>query len=104
MAWLILIMAGLFEMLGVLFINIYSKRNNVKSLLGLMLFFGLSFICLTIAMKSISMSTSYAVWTGIGAVGGALLGIIFYGESKNIKRILFMGIILASTIGVKLIS
>ena len=104
MAWLILIMAGLFEMLGVLFINIYSKRNNVKSLLGLMLFFGLSFICLTIAMNSISMSTSYAVWTGIGAVGGALLGIIFYGESKNIKRILFIGIILASTIGLKLIS
>src|SRR5699024_11434815 len=75
--------------------------SDLKFLLGFMLFFGLSFICLTIAMKSISMSTSYAVWTGIGAVGGALLGIIFYGESKNIKRILFIGIILASTIGLK---
>ena len=45
-----------------------------------------------------------AFMDSIGAVGGALLGIIFYGESKNIKRILFIGIILASTIGLKLIS
>ncbi|MBO3077653.1 multidrug efflux SMR transporter [Mammaliicoccus vitulinus] len=104
MAWLVLVMAGLFEMLGVLFINIYAKRNDISSLIGLALFFSLSFICLSIAMNTIPMSTSYAVWTGIGAVGGALLGIIFYGESKEYKRILFIGIILASTIGLKLIS
>nr|WP_263314399.1 SMR family transporter [Mammaliicoccus sp. Marseille-Q6498] len=104
MSWIILVMAGLFEMLGVLFINIYAKKNNIPSLLGLSLFFGLSFICLTIAMNSISMSTSYAVWTGIGAVGGAILGMIFYGESKDIKRLIFIGIILVSTIGLKLIS
>ncbi|CPQ95553.1 MULTISPECIES: multidrug efflux SMR transporter [Mammaliicoccus] len=104
MAWIVLILAGLFEMLGVLFMNIYAKRNNIPSLLGLGLFFVLSFICLSIAMNTIPMSTSYAIWTGIGAVGGALLGIVFYGESKEFKRILFIGIILASTIGLKLIS
>ncbi|MEB7807296.1 multidrug efflux SMR transporter [Mammaliicoccus fleurettii] len=104
MAWIVLVMAGLFEMLGVLFINIYAKRNNISSLLGLVLFFSLSFVCLSIAMHTIPMSTSYAVWTGIGAVGGALLGIIYYGESKDLKRMFFICLILASTIGLKLIS
>lgn len=91
-------------MLGVLFMNIYAKRNNMLSLLGLVIFFGLSFICLSIAMKIIPMSTSYAVWTGIGAVGGAVLGILFYGESKDLKRLFFIAVILGSTIGLKLIS
>ncbi|WP_323703461.1 multidrug efflux SMR transporter [Mammaliicoccus sp. Dog046] len=104
MAWFILVLAGIFEMLGVLFINIYAQRNNKLSLLGLALFFSLSFISLSIAMQTISMSTSYAVWTGIGAVGGAILGIVFYGESKSLKRLVFIGVILASTIGLKLIS
>ncbi|GGI43148.1 DMT family transporter [Mammaliicoccus stepanovicii] len=104
MSWVILIFAGSFEMLGVLFMNIYAKRNNMLSLLGLVIFFGLSFICLSIAMKIIPMSTSYAVWTGIGAVGGAVLGILFYGESKDLKRLFFIAVILGSTIGLKLIS
>lgn len=104
MAWFILVLAGIFEMLGVLFINIYAQRNNTLSLLGLVLFFSLSFISLSIAMQTISMSTSYAVWTGIGAVGGAILGIVFYGESKSLKRLLFIGVILTSTVGLKLIS
>lgn len=104
MEWIILLLAGLFEMTAVMFINMYAKKNNVSSFLGIIILFTLSFICLSIAMESIPMSTSYAIWTGIGAVGGAFLGIVFYDESKSPKRLFFIGVILASTIGLKLIS
>ena len=50
------------------------------------------------------MSTAYAVWTGIGAVGGALIGMLFFKESKDIKRIICIAVILASTVGLKLLS
>ncbi|OTP29631.1 multidrug resistance protein YkkD [Enterococcus sp. 6C8_DIV0013] len=50
------------------------------------------------------MSTAYAVWTGIGASGGAILGIILYKESKDIKRIFFISLILIAAVGLKLIS
>lgn len=50
------------------------------------------------------MGTAYAVWTGIGTVGGALVGILFYGEPKDGKRIFFIALILGSAVGLKLIS
>ncbi|MCD9603671.1 SMR family transporter, partial [Klebsiella pneumoniae] len=48
--------------------------------------------------------TGYAIWTGIGAVGGAIVGMLFFNESKNIKRIICIALILGSTIGLKLVS
>ncbi len=50
------------------------------------------------------MGTAYAIWTGIGTVGGALVGMLFFGESKEWRRILFMAMVLAAAIGLKLIS
>ncbi|RIL76894.1 hypothetical protein BUY37_02930 [Staphylococcus cohnii] len=67
-------------------------------------FFAISFLTLSIAMQQLSMSTAYAVWTGIGAVGGAVLGMVFYKESTDIKRIICILVILGSTIGLKLLS
>ncbi|MBO1919980.1 hypothetical protein J4710_08110 [Staphylococcus xylosus] len=55
-------------------------------------------------MFELPMSTAYAVWTGIGAVGGALVGMIFYKESKDIKRVICILVILGSTVGLKLVS
>ncbi len=104
MAWICLIVAGLFEMIGVAMINLWHRQRNIKSLLLLMGGFGGSFLFLTIAMQSLSMSTAYAVWTGIGAAGGALLGMIFYGEPKDRLRIFFISVVLSATVGLKLIS
>ncbi|TCS93924.1 DMT family transporter [Hazenella coriacea] len=104
MAWIYLILAGVFEMIGVTMINYYHKNKNWKSLTCLLLGFGLSFIFLAIAMKNLPMGTAYAVWTGIGASGGAILGMLWFGESKGLSRIFFIALILASTIGLKLIS
>ncbi|MET3942335.1 paired small multidrug resistance pump [Paenibacillus sp. PvP094] len=104
MNWVFLIMAGLFEMLGVLMINKWNKDRNGISILLLVAGFGLSFWLLSLAMKTLPMGTAYAVWTGIGASGGAILGMIFYGESRNALRILFIAMVLGSAVGLKLVS
>lgn len=104
MAWLSLILAGIFEMLGVVLMNKFNKDRNFFSLLLLVLGFIGSFFLLSFSMKSLPMGTAYAVWTGIGASGGAILGMIFYGEDKDWKRVTCIGIIIASTIGLKLAS
>ena len=104
MAWLTLILAGAFEMLGVVFMNMYAIQKKKWAILAVALTFVLSFSTLSLALQSIPMSTGYAVWTGIGAVGGALVGILFYGESKNALRLVCIFVILACTIGLKLLS
>jgi len=104
MSWVFLIMAGLFEMIGVLMINKWNKDRNWISILLLVAGFGLSFWLLSLAMKTLPMGTAYAVWTGIGASGGAILGMIFYGESRNALRILFIAMVLGSAVGLKLVS
>ncbi|MBH0231437.1 DMT family transporter [Halobacillus yeomjeoni] len=104
MAWISLILAGLCEMLGVVMINKLHKDRNWQSLTLLILGFGASFLFLSIAMETLPMGTAYAVWTGIGASGGAILGMLFYGESKDWRRLIFIGMVLGAAIGLKLIS
>ncbi|XVL12503.1 multidrug efflux SMR transporter [Staphylococcus xylosus] len=104
MAWILLVVVGLFEMIGITFLNAYVNSGKYRALIGLVSFFSLSFFALSIAMFELPMSTAYAVWTGIGAVGGALVGMIFYKESKNIKRVICILVILGSTVGLKLVS
>lgn len=103
MAWVSLFIAGIFEMFGVALINKLNKDRNWQSLLLLILGFGGSFVFLAYAMKTLPMGTAYAIWTGIGASGGAILGILLYGESKDRKRIFFIAMILGAAIGLKLI-
>ncbi|MCP1426726.1 paired small multidrug resistance pump [Paenibacillus xylanexedens] len=104
MNWVFLILAGIFEMIGVLMINKLHKDRNLNSLVLLVGGFGLSFMFLSIAMETLPMGTAYAVWTGIGASGGAILGMVFYGEPRNALRILFIALVLGSAVGLKLVS
>lgn len=104
MSWFYLFLAGLFEMTGVAMINSWHKHRNWQSFLMLIGGFSASFLLLAQAMKEIPMSTAYAVWTGIGASGGAILGMFFYGEPKEAKRIFFIALVLGAAIGLKLIS
>lgn len=103
MAWIVLILAGLFETFGVAMMNQFSVRPNWKPLVLIIVGFCISLLLLNYAMNFISMGTAYAVWTGIGVVGGTIVGMVFYGESKDWKRILFIFIILIATIGLKLV-
>lgn len=104
MAWMTLIVAGLFEVVGVLGMNQMKRSRNAGAYL---LFFGgiiLSFLCLSLAIRSLPMGTAYAIWTGIGTVGGALVGMLFFGESKEWRRMLCMAMVLAAVVGLKLLS
>jgi paired small multidrug resistance pump len=103
-SWIFLLVAGLFEMSGVVMINRFHQYRNWQSLLLLAAGFGGSFLFLALAMKQLPMGTAYAIWTGIGASGGAILGILLYGEPKDWKRILFISMVLMAAVGLKLVS
>ena len=103
MAWLAVVLAGCAEIFGV--INI--KRMTEKkwdAAVYLMIGFGVSLSLLSYAMKTIPMGTVYAVWTGIGTVGATLLGMFMYGEPRDWKRISCIALIIASAVGLKVIS
>ncbi|NOU98843.1 DMT family transporter [Paenibacillus planticolens] len=104
MGWIFLMFAGIFEVVGVVGMNQINKAKNFRSfsifIVGIIMSFGL----LSLAMKSLPMGTSYAVWTGIGTVGGAIVGMLFYGESKDWKRIMFIMMVLGAAVGLKLMA
>ncbi len=103
MIWFVLILAGIFEMIGVLTISNFNQHRNIKNFMLLVISFTFSFSFLYIAMKYLPTSVAYSVWTGIGASGGAILGIVLFDEPKNKARILFICLIIASVIGLKIV-
>ena len=105
MAWILLIIAGLFEVgwpLGFKLASMHSKY--FIWFIGLsILSMGLSGYFLYLAQKSIPIGTAYVIWTGIGAIGTVLLGILFFHDSANIFRLLFLSLILIGIVGLKLV-
>jgi len=104
MAWFTLILAGILEIFAVAMINQLSIKRNWQTVMLLILGFGSSLALLSYSLQFIPMGTGYAIWTGIGVVGSALIGMIVFGESKDWKRMIFVTMILCSAIGLKLIS
>jgi len=104
MAWISLILAGVCEMFGVTMINKLHKDRNWQSFVQLFLGFGASFLFLAYAMKTLPMGTAYAIWTGIGASGGAIVGMLIYGESKDWRRVICIAMVLGAAVGLKLVS
>lgn len=104
MAWIYLLIAGVFEVVWAMALK-YSQgfTKLVPSLITLtgML---VSFYFLALATKTLPIGTAYAVWTGIGAVGAVLLGIVLFHEPLNLGRLIFLGLILAGIVGLKLAS
>lgn len=105
MAWILLIIAGLFEIgwpLGFKLASMHSKY--FIWFIGLsILSMGLSGYFLYLAQKSIPIGTAYVIWTGIGAIGTVLLEILFFHDSANIFRLLFLSLILIGIVGLKLV-
>ncbi|MUG43711.1 DMT family transporter [Paenibacillus woosongensis] len=104
MAWGYLIIAGLFEVIGVIGVKRVAERSNFLNNLILIAGFIISFTFLTYAMKDIPLSTAYAVWTGIGTLGSTLIGILFFKEPRNTLRIMCILGIIFTIIGLKLVS
>jgi quaternary ammonium compound-resistance protein SugE len=104
MAWVYLTIAGLFEIgwaIGLKYSDGFSKA--LPSLLT-MLAMAVSLWMLSLAMRTIPVGTAYAVWTGIGAIGVAVLGMVLFGESREILRLVCLFLIVAGIIGLKLAS
>ncbi|MDD4768047.1 MAG: SMR family transporter [Desulfotomaculaceae bacterium] len=104
MAWFTLILAGLMETFGVVMINQLSVKKNWQTVILLILGFSSSLALLSFSLQFIPMGTGYAIWTGIGVVGSALVGMLIFGESKDWKRMLFIAMILGAVVGLKLVS
>lgn len=104
MAWFSLILAGLLEAFGVAMINQLNIKRNWQTIVLLIIGFGSSLILLGYSLRFIPMGTGYAIWTGIGVVGGTLVGMLFYSESKDWKRLVFIAMVLCAAIGLKLVS
>lgn len=104
MAWFALFIAGLFEALGVAMINQLQISRSWKTVALLIMGFGASLALLGYSLRFLPMGTAYAIWTGIGVVGGTVIGMIRYNESKDWKRIMFITMVLGSVVGLKLYS
>jgi quaternary ammonium compound-resistance protein SugE len=104
MAWLLLFIAGLCEIgwaTGLKYTDGFTRLVPTVLTVGAMV---VSIVLLGIALKTLPVGTGYAVWTGIGAVGTAILGIFLFGEATDLPRLASIGLIVAGIIGLKLTS
>lgn len=107
MAWIILIIAGLFEVGFTTCLGKAKETTGNASLLWIAGFFvslSISMYLLYKATQTLPMGTAYAVWTGIGAVGTVLMGILFFNEPADFWRLFFIFTLVASIVGLKFVS
>lgn len=104
MAWIYLVVAGIFECvwaIGLKYTEGFTRLLPTSWTVGAM---AISFLLLSTAMKTIPVGTAYAVWTGIGAIGVAIVGMILFDESREAARLVSIALIVAGVIGLKIFS
>ncbi|MET3896488.1 quaternary ammonium compound-resistance protein SugE [Devosia sp. UYZn731] len=104
MAWVYLAIAGLFEMgwaIGLKYTDGFTRLTPTILTVGAMI---ISVVLLGIALRDLPVGTGYAVWTGIGTVGTAILGMMLFGDAATVARLVSIGLIIAGIAGLKLFS
>jgi len=104
LAWIVLLLAGLCEIgwaVGLKYTEGFSRLWPSVATVTAML---ISIVLLGWSLKALPLGTAYVVWTGIGAVGTALLGMLLFGESREIARLVCIGLIVSGIIGLKLLA
>lgn len=104
MDWLILFVAGLFETAWAVGMKYSNGFTKLYPSIFTIVTMGMSVFLLSISLKTLPVGTAYAVWTGIGAVGTVILGIILFGESKELIRIGFIFLIIVGIVGLRIFS
>lgn len=107
MPWLILIIAGLFEVGFTTCLGKAKETSGTESFgwwAGFFISLALSMYLLYKATQSLPMGTAYAVWTGIGAVGTVIVGILFFKEPVHFWRLFFIATLIGSIVGLKVVS
>lgn len=103
-AWMILLLAGLCEVgwaVGLKYTDGFTRLGPSAGTLAAMV---ASVVLLGWSLKALPLGTAYAVWTGIGAVGTAVLGIVLFSESREMARLVCIGLIVAGILGLKILS
>ncbi|HYF43493.1 MAG TPA: quaternary ammonium compound efflux SMR transporter SugE [Ramlibacter sp.] len=101
MAWVVLVIAGLFEVGWAIGLKYTEGFTRLWPSVGTAAAMVMSVVLLGWAMRTLPVGTAYAVWTGIGAVGTVALGIVLFGEPATVARLLCVGLILAGIVGLK---
>ena len=107
MNWILLIIAGLFEVAFAFCLGKAKETTGTESTywyLGFLIFLAISMFLLVKVTQKLPIGTAYAVWTGIGAAGTALLGILIFKEPATLWRLFFITTLIASIVGLKLVS
>jgi quaternary ammonium compound-resistance protein SugE len=104
LAWFILVIAGVFEIGWAIGLKYTDGFTRFWPTVGTVLAMVLSIVLLGLAVKTLPVGTAYAVWTGIGAVGTATLGILLLGEPATAGRMISLALIVAGIVGLKLVS
>ena len=104
MAWVYLVCAGLFEIAFTTCLKLSNNFSHRWWTIGFFFSISLSFYLLNKAIQTIPIGTGYAVWTGIGAVGTALVGIFVFNEPSAFWRVFFITLLIASIIGLKIVN
>ena len=101
MAWIYLVVAGLMEVFWSTFLKLshgFTQLGySVRTIVGMVA----SFLLLSQAMKTLPLGTAYAIWTGIGALGAVVVGIVFFREAVTLPRMVFVGLLLIGILGLK---
>lgn len=103
MAWIILILAGLFEVGFTTSMKMSNNFSNIKWTIAFFVCIAFSFYLLNKAVQEIPIGMAYAVWSGIGAVGTVLVGIFFFKEDSNFWKIFFISTLILSILGLKIL-
>ncbi|QWA12060.1 multidrug efflux SMR transporter [Sodalis ligni] len=104
MAWLYLLLAGLFEVVWATAMKASEGFTHLIPSAITLIFMILSFILLAIAMKTLPLGTAYTLWVGIGAIGAFIIGVILFGESLNPYRIIAVALIISGATLLKVMS
>jgi quaternary ammonium compound-resistance protein SugE len=104
MAWVYLLVAGAFEIVWATGLKYTEGFSRLWPSVGTVAAMSVSMVCLALALRAIPMGTAYAVWTGIGAVGVAIMGIILFNEPRDLARLFFIFVIVIGIVGLKLSS
>ncbi|WP_180172704.1 quaternary ammonium compound efflux SMR transporter SugE [Acinetobacter sp. YH01025] len=104
MAWIVLIFAGIFEIVWAYFMKLSDGFTKLTPSVLTIFFMVLSFGLLAYAMRSLPLGTAYTIWTGIGAVGSFLVGIFVLGEPASAMRMLAAVLIISGLVLMKLSS
>ncbi len=103
-AWLILVVSGLFETVWAVGLKYTDGFTRLWPSVAVLAAMAVSIYGLSLAVRVLPIGTAYAVWTGIGAVGAAFVGMALFGEPRTAARLACIGLIVAGIVGLKLFS